>query len=79
MDSVFTQLSEPEYLGKAQTIKESFLRYLLAHQSIGQTIIIEQREKLPDWLVESKDCHVEVFTKSKEQGRYGLLKEVFED
>ena len=79
LDSVFTQLSEPEYLGKAQTIKESFLRYLLAHQSIGQTIIIEQREKLPDWLVESKDCHVEVFTKSKEQGRYGLLKEVFED
>ena len=53
--------------------------YLLDHQESGQVIFIDQKEKMPTWLGANSQCKYHEFTKSREQGRYGLLTDVYDE
>lgn len=79
LDSALTQLSESLYTKKGSIIRDGLLRYMIAHQDIGQVIIIEQREKMPDWVLQSRECNVIEFTKSPGTGIYGFLNDVVEE
>lgn len=79
LDSALTQLSESLYTKKGAIIRDGLLRYMIAHQDIGQVIIIEQREKMPDWILQSRECNVIEFTKSPGIGIYGFLNDVIEE
>ena len=41
--------------------------------------MIEQRDKMPDWAVDSPKCKVIEFTKSREIGQWGFLNDVYEE
>lgn len=60
-------------------IRDSFIKYLLDHQESGQVIFIDQKEKMPTWLGANSQCKYHEFTKSREQGRYGLLTDVYDE
>lgn len=79
LDSALTQLSETQYGEKANVIRDSFIQYLLDHQESGQVIFIDQKEKMPTWLGANSQCKYHEFTKSREQGRYGLLTDVYDE
>ena len=50
-----------------------------SHQESGQVIFIDQKEKMPTWLGANSQCKYHEFTKSREQGRYGLLTDVYDE
>lgn len=79
LDSALTQLSESVYSEKGNIIRDSLIRYMLTHQAIGQIIIVEQRDKMPDWIMTTKECNIIEFTKSKDIGIYGFLNDVYEE
>lgn len=83
VDSPLSQFSESEYISDAETIKESFIHYLLYNKREGQIILVEQKDKMPEMIKSgawSEDIAVKVieFTKNKEHGRYGLLPGVYD-
>ena len=49
------------------------------NQESGQVIFIDQKEKMPTWLGANSQCKYHEFTKSREQGRYGLLTDVYDE
>ena len=80
IDSPVSQLSESEYKEKSETMKTSLFKYLLENHDSGQVIMIEQKEKMPDFKYdEYENVKVIEFTKNKEHGRYGFLNGVFDD
>ena len=79
LDSALTQLSETQYGKNSNVIRDSFIKYLLDHQESGQVIFIDQKEKMPTWLGANSQCKYHEFTKSREQGRYGLLTDVYDE
>ena len=79
LDSALTQLSESVHTGKGAVIRDGLIEYMIAHQDIGQIIMIEQRDKIPDWVVDSPKCKVIEFTKSREIGQWGFLNDVYEE
>ena len=61
-------------------MKTSLFKYLLENHDSGQVIMIEQKEKMPDFKYdEYENVKVIEFTKNKEHGRYGFLNGVFDD
>ena len=74
-----TQLSEAEHKERSDTIKQNFIEYLIAHAQDRQVIIVEQAKRMPfiPSEDEEKGVHVINFTRNKQDGRYGLLNDVF--
>jgi hypothetical protein len=79
VDSSLTQLSEAEYKEQSETIKQNFIEYLIAHAYERQVIIVEQTKRMPFVPEESdKDgIHVILFTRNRNDGRYGFLNDVY--
>lgn len=79
VDSSLTQLSEAEYKEKRETIKQNFIEYLIDHALERQVIFVEQTKRMPFVPAENqkKGIHVICFTRNKEDGRYGLLNDVY--
>lgn len=80
VDSPLSQLSESEYISEAETIKDSFIHYLLNNRD-GQIILVEQKDKMPEFVKngsgpDNATVRVIEFTKDKDHGRYGLLPDV---
>ena len=79
VDSSLTQLSEAEHKERSDTIKQNFIKYLIAHAHERQIIIVEQTKRMP--FVPSEDegkgVHIIRFSRNKEEGRYGFLNEVY--
>ena len=79
VDSSLTQLSEAEHKEQSDTIKQNFIEYLIDHAHERQMILVEQTKRMP--FIPSEDeergVHVIRFTRNKQDGRYGLLNEVF--
>ncbi len=79
VDSSLTQLSEADYITQSNTIKQNFIEYLIEHANDRQVIIIEQTKRMP-FVPETDTEHnvqVTLFSKNKEDGRYGFLNEVY--
>ena len=79
VDSSLTQLSEAEHKEQSDTIKQNFIKYLIAHAHERQVIIVEQTKRMPFVPAESDEngVHVVRFSRNKEEGRYGFLNEVY--
>ena len=79
VDSSLTQLSEAEHKEQSDTIKQNFIEYLIDHAHERQVILVEQTKRMPfiPSEDEEKGVHVIRFTRIKQDGRYGLLNEVF--
>ena len=79
VDSSLTQLSEAEHKEQNDTIKQNFIEYLIDHAHERQVILVEQAKRMPfiPSEDEEKGVHVIRFTRNKQDGRYGLLNEVF--
>lgn len=79
VDSSLTQLSEAEHKEQSDTIKQNFIKHLIAHAHEQQVIIVEQTKRMPFVPAESDEngVHVVRFSRNKEEGRYGFLNEVY--
>ncbi len=79
VDSSLTQLSEAEHKEQNDTIKQNFIEYLIDHAHERQVILVEQAKRMPfiPSEDEEKGVHVIRFTRNKQDGRYGLLNDVF--
>lgn len=89
VDSPMTQLSEPEYKSKQETLISGFLNYLLkihngeansTRTSTEQIIIIEHKDRMPtlDRLANTPHVKVIEFTQDRDHGRYGFLDGVYQ-
>ena len=59
-----------------ESMRTALFRYFLSHQDIGQVIIIENIQHIPNLDYEASGANVITFTKGKTEGRYGFLDDV---
>lgn len=78
IDSALTQLSEAEYITEENSVKHSFMNFLISNALDRQVIMVEQKDEIPFVPVEdkTKGIHVIEFSRNPELGRYGFLNDV---
>lgn len=79
IDSPLTLLSEAESVEKNNSIKYNFINFFSSSSMDRQTIMVEQKDELPDlssWK-KTKQINVIEFTRDPAIGRYGFLNDVY--
>lgn len=75
IDSALTQLSEAEYVKNKDSIKHSFMKYMVEQSNNRQIIMIEQKDEISEFK-KSDNTKVIEFTRTPNIGRYGFLNNV---
>lgn len=79
IDSPLTLLSEAESVEESNSIKYNFLKFFASSSMDRQTIMVEQKDELPNLssLKKSKQINIIEFTRDPSKGRYGFLNDVY--